>query len=108
MAQGVLTGKYRSGIRVPKDSRAARGHGPFFIRAMLSRDNLKKVERLRPIASDLGVSVGQLTLAWILRRPEITSAIFGATKVSQIEENVRAADVDLDPGTLDAIERALA
>jgi aryl-alcohol dehydrogenase-like predicted oxidoreductase len=107
LAEGVLTGKYRSANRVPPDSRAAGGHGAFFVRPIISRPNLKKIDRLRPIASGLGLTPGQLALAWILRRPEITSAITGATKVAHIEENVRAADVDLDAETRDAIERAL-
>jgi len=108
LAQGVLTGKYRSANRVPRDSRAAGGHGAFFVRPLLSRDNFRKIDRLRPIASDLGLTLGQLALAWILRRPEVTSTIVGATKLAQVEENVRAADVDLEAGTLDAVERALA
>ncbi|HEX7464947.1 MAG TPA: aldo/keto reductase family protein [Actinomycetota bacterium] len=108
LAQGVLTGKYRSANRVPPDSRAAGGHGAFFVRPLLSRDNFRKIDRLRPIASELGLTLGQLALAWILRRPEVTSTIVGATKLAQVEENVRAADVDLEAGTLDAVERALA
>jgi aryl-alcohol dehydrogenase-like predicted oxidoreductase len=108
LAQGVLTGKYQSAIRVPKDSRAAGGHGAFFVRSIISRTNLRRVDRLRPIAAELGLTLAQLALAWILRRPEITSTIVGATKVAQVEENVGAADVDLDAETLGAIERALA
>ncbi|MEW6059351.1 MAG: aldo/keto reductase family protein [Actinomycetota bacterium] len=108
LAQGVLTGKYRGGEKAPRDSRAAGGSGASFIRPLLGRDTLSKVDRLRPIASDLGITLGQLALAWILRRPEITSAIVGATKVAHVEENVRAADVELDTEPLDAIASALA
>ncbi len=107
LAQGVLTGKYRGGEKRPPGSRATDPAGAAFVRPFLTRDNLAKVDRLRPVASELGRTLGQLALAWVLRRPEVTSAIVGATSLAQIEENVAAADDDLDEDTLDAIERAL-
>jgi len=58
--------------------------------------------------SKLGLTLGQIALAWVLRRPEVTSAIIGATKLAHVDEDVSVADIDLDAGTLDAIERALA
>jgi aryl-alcohol dehydrogenase-like predicted oxidoreductase len=108
LAQGVLTGKYRKGDRRPPDSRAADPAGAAFVRRFLTRGNLATVDRLRPIAADLDLTLGQLALAWVLRRPEVTSAIVGATRLEHIDENVAAADVDLDADTLDAVERALA
>lgn len=108
LAQGVLTGKYRSIREVPGDSRAADPSGAAFVRPFLTRGTFATLDRLRPIASDLGLTLGQVALAWVLRRPEVTSAIIGATKLAHVDEDVFAADIDLDAGTLDAIERALA
>jgi aryl-alcohol dehydrogenase-like predicted oxidoreductase len=107
LAQGVLTGKYRRSDKRPRGSRAADPSGASFIQPFLSRGNLARIDRLRPIASGLGLTLGQVALAWVLRRPEVTSAIIGATELAHIDENVAAADVDLDAETLDAIERAL-
>jgi len=108
LAQGALTGKYGRGAKRPRGSRAADPRGAGFIRPFLTRGAFAAIDRLRPIASELGLTLGQLALAWVLRRPEVTSAIVGATSIAQVDENASAADVDLDAGTLDAIERALA
>jgi aryl-alcohol dehydrogenase-like predicted oxidoreductase len=108
LAQGVLTGKYRSSDKRPPGSRAADPAGAAFVRPFLTRGNFATIDRLRPIASKLGLALGQVALAWVLRRPEVTSAIVGATSLAHVDENVSAADIDLDAGTLDAIERALA
>jgi aryl-alcohol dehydrogenase-like predicted oxidoreductase len=108
LAQGMLTGKYASVDDAPSDSRAADPEGAQFIRRFLTEATLTRVNRLRPIAAELGITVGQLALAWILRRPEVTSAIVGATKPSHVEENVAAAEVDVDAGTIEAVEGALA
>jgi aryl-alcohol dehydrogenase-like predicted oxidoreductase len=108
LAQGVLTGKYKSTDKRPRGSRAADPAGAAFVRPFLSRGNFATIDRLRPIASELGFTLGQVALAWVLRRPEVTSAIVGATQLAHVDKNVSAADIDLDVGTLDAIERALA
>jgi aryl-alcohol dehydrogenase-like predicted oxidoreductase len=108
LAQGILTGKYRSGEPPPADSRAASERMGTFIQRRLTDENLARVERLRPIAAERGLTLAQLALAWVLRRPEVTSAIVGATRPEQVEENARASGVKLDPATLDRIERVLA
>ncbi len=107
LAQGVLTGKYTSIDEVPKDSRAADPHGSMFLQRLLTEESLGRVERLRPVAADLGVTLGELALAWVLHRPEVTSAIAGATNVTHVEENVRASDVTLEAGAIERIEAAL-
>ena len=108
LAQGVLTGKYAPGQPVPADSRAASVAMGGFIQRRLDPATLAGVQRLRPIAAELGLSVAQLALAWVLRRPEVSSAIIGASRPGQILENARASGVVLDGAMLERIERALA
>ena len=108
LAQGILTGKYRAGEAPPAGSRAASQAMGTFIHSRLTPENLARVERLRPVAAELGLSLAQLALAWVLRRPEVTSAIIGATRPEQVEENARASGVILPPEALERIERALA
>jgi 1-deoxyxylulose-5-phosphate synthase len=104
LAQGVLTGKYPPGAAPPAGSRAAsQGSVGEFMR----RDVLQAVERLRPIADDLGVTLSQLALAWVLRGPSVASAIVGATRPEQVDENVAASGVELDRATLEAVDEAL-
>jgi len=107
LAQGVLTGKYASASPVPPDSRAADPAGRMFIERFLNEDVYARVDRLRPVAIVLGVTIAQLALAWILRRPEVTSAIVGATSIAQLEENAGGSSPDLDPDTVEEIGAAL-
>jgi aryl-alcohol dehydrogenase-like predicted oxidoreductase len=107
LAQGVLTGKYAPGGGHGEDTRAAaRGDG--FMKRYLADDVLERVQRLRPIADGLGVTMGQLALAWALREPNLASVIVGATRPEQVVENAGASGVDLDERTLSAIDEALA
>jgi aryl-alcohol dehydrogenase-like predicted oxidoreductase len=108
LAQGILTGKYRPGAAPPPGSRAASQRMGTFIQRRLTEEHLGAVERLRPIAGDLGLTLAQLALAWVLRRPEVTSAIVGATRPGQLEENAAASGVTLDAEALARVERALA
>ena len=108
LAQGVLTGKYRPGQPAPADSRAASASMGGFMKRRLALATLEGVQRLLPIAAELGLSVAQLALAWVLRRPEVSSAIIGASRPEQVMENARASGVVLDPAMLQRIERALA
>jgi aryl-alcohol dehydrogenase-like predicted oxidoreductase len=108
LAQGVLTGKYRPGAPVPEDSRAASPAMGGFIQRRLDAATLAGVQRLRPIAAELGISLSQLALAWVLRRPEVASAIIGASRPEQVEENARASGVVLAPETVRRVEQALA
>ncbi len=103
LAQGVLTGKYNDGI--PSESRAVRSGS--WMSDVLTEKNVAKVRRLTSVASDLGLTMAQLALAWILRRPEISSVITGATKPEQIASNARASGVGLSQEALQEIEAIL-
>lgn len=87
LAQGLLTGKYLQGI--PEDSRVAK-NSPFLKANDLTESKLNKIRKLNDIATERGQSLAQMALRWVLRNPVITSAIIGASRPSQIEENVRA------------------
>ena len=103
MAQGVLTGKYGTGVR-PEGTRAAHPFQSRFMEAFLTDEVLARVERLRPLAADLGLTMSQLAIAWCLRQKNVASAIVGATSPAQIEENAKAAGVVLPPEALDKID----
>jgi voltage-dependent potassium channel beta subunit len=105
LAQGVLTGKYKKGAKPPKDSRATTDNKS--IGNLLKEENLEKVEQLTRVANELGISTAQLAIAWILREPNIASALVGASRPEQIEENVKASDVTLAPDILNKIEDIL-
>ncbi len=102
LAQGLLTGKYNVGI--PEGSR---GQTSMWLKPEMTEANVAKVRQLTGLAEGLGITTGQLALAWVLRRPEASCAIIGATSVSQLEENVMAADIVLSDDTLAAIEGVL-
>ncbi|MDQ4018771.1 MAG: aldo/keto reductase family protein [Actinomycetota bacterium] len=108
LAQGVLTGKYKPGEAPAPGSRAANEKDAGFMGKFLSRDTLEGVQRLRRIAEGLDVTLAQLSLAWVLREPNVASAIIGATRPEQVDENARASGVDLDDETFRAIDEALA
>ncbi len=108
LAQGLLTGKYKKGQAVPSGSRAANERVSGSISRMLTEDNLDRVEQLSEVARDLGVTLSQLALAWVLRLPAISSALIGASRPEQIQENVKAVDVKLSEETLARIEAILA
>jgi voltage-dependent potassium channel beta subunit len=109
LAQGVLTGKYKAGQPIPLDSRAANERDGMFLRgrASMSRTSLEAVEQLSNVAKELGISIGQLALAWCLRLNAVSSVITGATKETQIQENVKAAGIKLSYETIDKIEKIL-
>lgn len=107
LAQGVLSGKYRPGESFAADTRAAtRGDG--FMSRFLAEDVLERVQRLQPIAVGLGLTSGQLALAWILREPNVASAIVGSSRPEQIRDNAAASGVDLDDETVRALEAVFA
>jgi aryl-alcohol dehydrogenase-like predicted oxidoreductase len=107
LAQGALTGKYRVGETPPADSRARSETMGWAMRRFLTDDVLAAVERLAPIAAGLGVSLTQLALAWVLRQPNITAAIVGASAPDQLDENVVASGLRLGADTLAAIDCAV-
>lgn len=106
LAQGLLTGKYRKGQPLPAGSRAT-WQADKQINNLLTDENLDKVERLLPIAESLGVPLSVLSLAWILRRKEISSVITGASKPAQLMSNVAASGFTIPQDALDEIERIL-
>jgi 1-deoxyxylulose-5-phosphate synthase len=108
LAQGVLTGKYRPGEQPPSDSRAASEQMSGFIESFMSDATLAAVQRLVPIAEEAGLSMAQLALAWVLRRPEVAAAIIGATRPEQVRDNASASGVVLSAEQLAAIDQALA
>lgn len=106
LAQGVLAGKYRPGGSFAADSRAAaRGEG--FMSRYLGDDVLERVERLRPIAEGLGLTMAQLALAWLLHEPNVASPIVGASRPEQVRDNAAASGIELAGDTVRAIEDAL-
>ena len=108
LAQGLLTGKYRPGQDPPADSRAANSEMNIAMALVMTDERLEAVERLRPIAEGAGLSLTEMALAWVLRRPELASAIVGASRPEQVQANARASGIELTPDTLAAIEAALA
>ena len=109
IAQGVLTGKYRPGEPPPADSRATdQAGGANFISRWMRDSLLAKVQRLKPIAAEAGLSLAQLAVAWTLQNPDVSAAIIGATRPEQVRENVQAAGVKLDAGLLRRIDEVLA
>ena len=108
IAQGALTGKYLPGKKPPAGSRATDKKGGANMISRWMRDEvLSAVQNLKPIAYANGLTLAQLAVAWVLQNPNVSSAIIGATKPSQIKENVKAAGIKLDTETMKAIDRAL-
>jgi aryl-alcohol dehydrogenase-like predicted oxidoreductase len=107
LAQGTLTGKYKPGEAPPAGSRAASPDMGWSMDRYRDDDVLEAVQRLRPIADGLGITMAQLALAWVLREPNVASAIVGASQPEQVEENARASGIELDDATLRAADEAL-
>jgi len=106
LAQGLLTNKYLGGV--PEDSRAAKPHG-FLKRDQITEERLSQVRRLNEIAQNRGQTLAQMAIAWVLRHPGMTSALIGASRVSQVEDNVAAlSNLDFSADELAAIEAILA
>ncbi|CAG7609591.1 aldo/keto reductase family protein [Leucobacter soli] len=108
MAQGVLSGKYLPGRPVPAGSRATdEKSGAHFIEKFLRDEVLEAVQRLAPIAAEVGLTLPQLAIAWVLQNPNIAAALVGASRPEQLADTVKASGVTLDAGTLAAIDAAL-
>jgi aryl-alcohol dehydrogenase-like predicted oxidoreductase len=99
LAQGVLTGKYQPGQAPPEGSRATdqAGGGAEFIERWMRDDVLERVQALRPLADEAGLSMASLALAWVLQEENVASAIIGASRPEQVQDNVKAVGVRLDP-----------
>ncbi|MEO7367167.1 MAG: aldo/keto reductase family protein [Gemmatimonadaceae bacterium] len=108
LAQGVLTGKYQPGLPAPAGTRATSPEmNTFFGGDLRSDATLSAVQELKPIAARLEISMAQLALAWVLREPNVASAIIGASKPQQVDDNVAASGVVLPQDALDDIDKVL-
>lgn len=97
LAQGVLSGKYDPASPPPADSRAASDEMSGAIGGWMRREVLEAVQRMKPIAAEAGCSLAQFALAWVLREPNVASAIVGASRPAQLDENAAAVDLTIDP-----------
>jgi voltage-dependent potassium channel beta subunit len=106
LASGLLTGKYLNGI--PEDSRAALKGNDWLHDSVTDEDKLTKVRALQPIAEELGCTLSQLSLAWVLKNPNVSTVITGASRVEQLNENLEATEVasQLTPEILQRIDEA--
>ncbi|WP_375390176.1 aldo/keto reductase family protein [uncultured Amnibacterium sp.] len=108
IAQGVLTGKYKPGGELPAGSRALDDKGGAgFIKRWLQDDVLQRVQDLQPIADELGLSLAQLAVAWVLQNDNVASAIIGASRPEQVTENAKAAGVVIPTELLERIDEVL-
>ncbi|SSC21443.1 Aldo/keto reductase, partial [Klenkia terrae] len=107
LAQGVLTGKYLPGQAPPADSRGGHPSAGGSMKQYLTDDVLTRVQQLKPIADDLGLSMAQLSLAWVLANGNVAAAIIGATRPEQVHDNVAAAGVELSAEVLARIDEVL-
>jgi aryl-alcohol dehydrogenase-like predicted oxidoreductase len=108
LAQGTLTGKYKPGEEPAAGTRAASQQMGWSMDRFRDDDVLRAVQRLSPIAEGLGITMAQLALAWVLREQNVASAIVGASRPSQVEENAAASGIELDEATVKAIDDAVA
>jgi aryl-alcohol dehydrogenase-like predicted oxidoreductase len=106
LAQGVLTAKYRPGEPPPRNTRMGNDMG-WSMDSFRSDAVLEAVQRLRPVADGLGITMAQLALAWVLREPNVASAIIGASMPEQVEDNAGASGIELDEDTLRTIDEAV-
>jgi aryl-alcohol dehydrogenase-like predicted oxidoreductase len=108
IAQGVLTGKYVPGQAPPPGSRATDDKGgAVFVQRWLTDDVLARVQALRPVAEDVGLSLAQLAVAWVLQNANVSTAIIGASRPEQVGENVKASGVRLPADALARIDEIL-
>jgi aryl-alcohol dehydrogenase-like predicted oxidoreductase len=107
MAQGILTGKYLPGQPPPQGSRASDPTGAGFLSRWLRDDVLERVQGLRPLAEQAGLSMAQMAVAWVLGNPNVASAIVGASRPEQLVDSVRASGVVLDADLRAAIDEVL-
>ena len=103
----MLTGKYVPGQQPPEGSRATDANGANMIRRFLNDDVLTRVQELKPVAEEAGLSLSQLAIAWVLQNQNVSSAIIGASRPEQVTENVKASGVKLEDGVLKQIDEVL-
>jgi aryl-alcohol dehydrogenase-like predicted oxidoreductase len=107
LGQGVLTGKYSPDAAPPKGTRASSHDMGGFMERLMRKPVLNAVQKLKPIAASAGLSLAQFALAWVLRQPNVASAIIGASRPEQVEENAAASDAKVDPALFAEAERIL-
>ena len=108
MAQGVLSGKYVPGQPLPEGSRATdEKGGADMISRFMTDDVLSAVQDLKPIADDCGLTMAQLSIAWVLQNDNVAAALVGASRPEQVADNVKAAGVKLDADVMKRIDDAL-
>ena len=108
LAQGVLTGKYKPGTPPPVDSRATNDAMNEFVGRFLTDDVLTAVAQLQPLADEAGCTMAQFALAWVLREPNVASAIVGASRPDQVSDNAKASGMTIDPSLFANAEAILA
>jgi aryl-alcohol dehydrogenase-like predicted oxidoreductase len=108
LAQGVLSGKYAPGSKPPADSRAASDTMGTMMQTWLRDDILEAVQKLKPLAREADCTLPQFALAWVLREPNVASAIVGVSRPEQLEDNAAAADLTIDPGLFAQAEQIVA
>ncbi len=108
VAQGVLTGKYKPGQPAPEGSRATDTKGGArFVERFMDEPILERVQNLQPIADEMGLSMAQLAVAWVLQNDNVSAAIIGASRPEQITENVKASGVTIPAELMAKIDEAL-
>ena len=108
LAQGVLSGKYLPGVEVPAESRAASDSMGGYMQSLLRPEILKAVQMLKPLAEHAGCTLSQFALAWVLRLPNVASAIVGASRPEQLEENAVASGLFVEPELFKKAEAVVA
>ena len=108
LAQGVLTGKYLPDLPPPADSRASSETMGHFIQRLTERPVLEAVQKLKPIAREAGCTLSQFALAWVLREPNVASAIVGASRPEQLDENAASSGIAVDPALFARAEAIVA
>ncbi len=107
LGQGVLTGKYAPGAALPEGTRATSDEMGGFMETLLKPQILEAVQKLKPLAEEAGATLGQFALAWVLREPNVASAIVGASRPEQVEENAAASEMTIDPALFAKAEEIL-
>ncbi len=108
IAQGVLTGKYVPGQPLPEGSRATDDKGGAdMIKRFMRDDVLERVQQLKPMAEEVGLSLAQLAIAWVLQNPNVATALIGASRPDQVHENVKASGVEIPPEVMAKIDDVL-
>jgi len=108
LAQGVLTGKYAPDVPRPSDARSESDEMGGFMQNFMKSDVLEAVAKLKPLAAEAGCTLAQFALAWVLREPNVASAIIGASRPEQIDDNAAASGLDIDPALFAKAEEILA